>query len=168
MDEMNLYTKYDINGEEIFFLDKACTRPYTGKIEKFFKGVLNCEADVVEGFLDGVCIWYYDNTDLIESISQMKHNLTTGLAIEFFKNGRVNTIALFIREGSVDSIIYDENGKIDKEEYWDKEKNNFYHFSTDADVEMIKKLREKYDLRKINEEIMREGKNFDYKKYFGL
>ena len=32
----------------------------------------------------------------------------------------------------------------------------------------IQELRKKYDLMKIHEEIVRDGVNFNYQKYFGL
>ena len=55
MNTNELYELHDRNDESIYFLDKACTMPYTGHIEEYFKGQLSMESDVVEGYRDGIC-----------------------------------------------------------------------------------------------------------------
>lgn len=166
MHEDKLFFKDDINGNAIFYLDENCTEPYTGKLEEYFQGFLNVESDIVDGFKNGISKEYYKFGSELKSISQMRYNLNTGLMIEFYKDGSISGISLSVNEYALEYVYYDENGNIEYEKYREK---TFETFKVRKEIKgIVQELLEKYDLRKINEEIMREGKNFDYKKYFGL
>ena len=166
MNEIELYTTDDINGNPIYYIDEECTKSYTGCTEDYFQGVLCRKAEVVDGYYDGICKDYYQLSDNLEIISHMKYNLQYGLVIEFFSTGVVKAIALVIQNYDVDYIIYNEDGTIDTKGFWPNEPK--FPFFKEEDMTKIKELREKYDLMKIHEEIVRYGVNFNYQKYFGL
>ena len=112
MNSDDLFFDDDINGEPIYFLDEDLKMPYTGHLEEYFQGKLSFEADVVDGFLDGVCKKYYDLTGEIEDISHMEHNLSTGFGISFYKNGSVSILGISMHNLLVEYISLDENGEI--------------------------------------------------------
>ena len=96
----------------------------------------------------------------------MRYNLNTGLMVEFYKDGSISGISLSVNEYALEYVYYDKNGNIEYEKYREK---TFETFKVRKEIKgIVQELLEKYDLRKINEEIMREGNNFNYKKYFGL
>lgn len=166
MNEIELYNTYDINGNPVYYLDKDCTEEYTGHIEEYDQGVICREFDVVNGYLDGICIEYFFKTSKIESITQMKFNMQNGLYIDFYKNGKVQSIAIAVDNDYVDYIIYDDQGNIQHNSFENEE--NRGAFIMEQQELCIQELRKKYDLMKIHEEIVRDGVNFNYQKYFGL
>ena len=166
MNEMDLYFKYDINGNNIFYVDEECTKPYTGHVEDYDQGFIWRESDVVNGYYDGVCKEYYFKSDKLEMISEMKYNLQTGLSIEFYESGRVRSVSTLIYDGEIDSISYDENGEITEKCF--RPDGPKFPLKDEQRLNLIQEIRDKYDLMKIHEEIVRDGINFDYKKYFGL
>lgn len=166
MNELDLFYKYDINDNPMFYVDEECTKPYTGHTEDYFQGVLCREAEVVDGYYEGVCKDYYENSSRLEMVYQMKYSLNTGLSIEFYESGRVRAISLFLQNSIFDYIMYYEDGGIEDKKFWTKEQR--FPFCNEEDMLIIKELREKYNLMKIHEEIVRDGEKFNYKKYFGL
>jgi antitoxin component YwqK of YwqJK toxin-antitoxin module len=166
MNELALFNKYDINGNLIYYLDKDCTEEYTGHIEEYDRGVLCREFDVVNGYLDGICKEYFIKSNKIESITQMKYNMQNGLYIDFYENGKVQSIAIAIDNDYIDYIIYDDQGNIQHNSFENEE--NRGAFIIEQQELRIQELRKKYDLMKIHEEIVRDGENFNYQKYFGL
>ncbi len=166
MNVEELYYGEDTYGNEMFFEDEECIIPYTGPVEEYFHGFLCKEAEVVDGYYEGVCKDYYENSSRVEMIYQMKYSLNTGLSIEFYESGRVRAISLFLQNSIFDYIMYYEDGGIEDKKFWTKEQK--FPFSNEEDMLIIKELREKYNLMKIHEEIVRDGENFNYKKYFGL
>lgn len=164
MNTNELYELHDRNDESIYFLDKACTMPYTGHIEEYFKGQLSMESDVVEGYRDGICKEYYDDTHTIELIGGIKYNMANGFHIEFYESGRIRSISLVVNNCFFDSYDYDEEGKLTLVEIWPNDKR--LPFGPDFDQSIISKLRQKYNLAEINEEILRDGQDFSYEKYF--
>ena len=166
MNEIELFNKYDINGNPIYYIDEACTKPYTGHLEEYDRGILCREGDIVDGYYDGVCKEYYDYSDKLEMISQMKHNLQIGLSFEFYESGNVRSVSTNINNGLIDCIWFDENGEITRK--YSRPDNSPFLSHDEQSLKKIQEIRDKYDLMKINEEIVRDGINFDYKKYFGL
>lgn len=166
MNEIELYTIDDFNGNPIYYIDEDCTKPYTGHLEEYDRGFICREGNIVNGYYDGVCKEYYDYSDKLEIISQMKYSLQTGLSMELYESGKVRAVALVIQNYDIDYIIYNEDGTIGAKEFWTNERK--IPFSTEEDMKQIKELRAKYDLLKIHEEIVRDGEKFNYKKYFGL
>ena len=166
MNEIELYNTYDDNGNPIYYIDEECTKLYTGHLEEYDRGILCREGDIVDGYYDGVCKEYYDYSDKLEIISQMKYNLQMGLSMEFYESGRVRSISLVLQNWEIDSISYDENGGITEKSF--RPDGLEFPFFEEFYLKKIEELRAKYNLMKINEEIVRDGVNFDYKKYFGL
>ncbi|CBK73057.1 hypothetical protein CIY_00620 [Butyrivibrio fibrisolvens 16/4] len=68
MNENDLFVLDDINGNPMFYVDEECTKTYTGRTEDYFQGVLCREAEVVDGYYDGVCKDYYQLSDKLEMI----------------------------------------------------------------------------------------------------
>lgn len=164
MEMFKLYHKYDINGEYIFFTDKECTKYYTGHIEWSENGFLYLEADIVEGFQNGVYKEYFEKTKQIKQIVYCEHNVQQGLNIEFYESGKVHYISLAICNDYFDYYEFDENGNLIKKEIWPD--SDFEFSDVQKDEKKIKQLRQKFNLENISEEIKRDGKNFDYEKYF--
>lgn len=160
----DLFEEYDINGEPIFFIDEDCTQPYTGHIEEYDRGFLCMEADVVEGFMEGIYKEYHFMKKELMIISNVSKNMTNGLSIEFFENGRVESISLAIDNYFFDSYTYDELGNLESEEKM-QDNEDLVCFS-ENDLDAIKRIRKRFDLQQINNEILRDGINFDYGKYF--
>jgi hypothetical protein len=166
MNEIELYTTDDFNGNPIYYIDEDCTKPYTGHLEEYDRGFICREGNIVNGYYDGVCKEYYDYSDKLEMISHMKYSLQTGLSIEFYESGKVRAVALVIQNYDIDYICYDENGEITEKKF--RPDGPAFPFVDESHLEEIKELREKYNLMKIHEEIVRDGEKFNYKKYFGL
>lgn len=164
MDVDNLFEEYDINGEPIFFVDEDCLQPFSGHIEEYDRGFLCMESDVVEGFLDGVYKEYFFLKKKLQLISNVKKNMSNGLSIEFYENGMVQSLSLVIDNEFFDSYQYDENGKLIDKRIWSGQDESLLNLNTDG--VRVTELREEYNLEQINEEILRDGINFDYKKYF--
>ena len=122
------------------------------------------EADVVNGFVTGICKEYFFKSTQLEQISYQKNNLHHGLVIEFFENGKVKFVTLEIANGAFEAYEFDENSKLKiKQIYPDPA---LYFLKVNGDDEIMKQLRQKFNLEKISEEIQRDGENFDYRKYF--
>lgn len=68
MEEKQLYTQYDINGDYIYYLDKECTKAFSGHIEDYDRGALCMEADVVDGYMNGIHKEYFDNSTQLKQI----------------------------------------------------------------------------------------------------
>lgn len=160
----DLFIKDDINGEAIFFEDKECLCPFSGHIEDYDRDIICKEADVVDGYINGVCKDYYFKSTSLEIISGMKNNMANGLHIEFHENGMVRNLSLVIKNIYFDSYDYDREGKLISKKLWN-EKPTFPLVSKN-DLARIAELRKQYDLVRINEEILFEGMNFKYEKYF--
>ena len=164
MNELDLFYKYDYNGNPVYYIDEECAKPYTGHIEEYDRGFICREGDIVNGYYDGVCKEYYDYGEKLEMISHMKYSLQSGLTMEFYENGFVRSMAIALQNWYIDIFSYDENGNLVDKEFRPDEPA--FPFVDEAHLNKIQELRESYDLNKIHEEIMREGSNFNYKKYF--
>lgn len=160
----DLFEKYDVNGEPIYFMDKNCTQPFSGYIEDYDRGFLCTEGEVINGFLDGVCKEYFFMSNCLEGIGYMKHNLKNGLWISFYESGMVESISLVFDNTFFDIYKYNEFGKLDKVTLWTQEKKSF--LSNEKYFKIIQELREEFKLEEINEEILRDGINFNYEKNF--
>ena len=160
-----LFDTYDINSDErIFYNDRECLCPYNGHIEDYDRGFICMEADVVDGYINGIYKEYYFKTNKLEIICEMEHNIQTGLNINFHENGRVRDISLAINNYFFDLYEYDEEGNLIYEDKWPDEPK--FPFVTEQDLNKIQELRKKYNLSEINKEILIEGLNFNYEKYF--
>lgn len=155
----NLYEGEDVNGEPKFYVDENCTIPYTGHVEDYFKEKLSWECDIVDGLQDGIEKIYYDFTGELETIHEVKDNMSNGLSIEYYKSGKIRNIAIVINNLCIDFYSYDEEGKQEKVFIMDE---NEWHYCLVKDK--IPELRKKYDLRKLNEEILEYGKPVKYGK----
>lgn len=164
MNARDLYTKYDCNGDYIYFTDEACTNAYTGHIEDYDNGYLWREADVVDGFMNGIYKEYFENSMQPAQIVHCEHNLQFGLNVEFYESGKVHYTSLVISNDYFDCLEFDENGSVIKKEIWPD--SHFQFWIMKNDDKKIKRLRMLFDLEKISEEIRRDGKHFDYEKYF--
>lgn len=165
MDQKKLYKKYDNNDEYIYFNDKTCSKPFNGHIEDYDNGVLWREADVVDGYMNGIYKEYYENSTQLELITYKKNNLQMGLYMDFYLNGCVQNLCIVYCNDYYDTYSFDENGKLLEKEIWPKIK--YYKYMPSPNEEELTNFRNNFNLEKISEEIQRDGKNFDYEKYFG-
>ena len=164
MNEADLFCKDDINGNPVYFIDRECTKAYTGHIEDYDKGFLCMEADVADGFIQGIRKEYYPESLQLEKISYMEHNLIMGLDMYFYENGKVRFLTLAICNDFFDLYEFNEDGTLKTVKLWPD--SNFWYLEQRGDADRISRMRAQFDLKKISEEIMREGENFDYRKYF--
>ena len=118
MNARDLYTKYDCNGDYIYFTDEACINAYTGHIEDYDNGYLWREADVVDGFMNGIYKEYFENSMQPAQIVHCEHNLQFGLNVEFYESGKVHYTSLVISNDYFDCLEFDENGSVIKKEIW--------------------------------------------------
>ena len=160
----DLFWNYDRNGNPIYYYDEKCTKLYSGHIEEYDRGWICMEADVINGFVTGICKEYFFKSTQLELISYQEKNLHQGLVMEFFENGKVKFVTLEISNGPFEVYEFDENSKlIIKQIYPDPA---LYFLKQNGDDEIMKQLRQKFNLEKISEEIQRDGEDFDYGKYF--
>ena len=143
MNTKNLYEKDDYDIYSIYYLDKECTQPYTGHVEEYWNGRLSWEEDVVNGFGEGLRKEYDDIYGMLESVKEVRHNKINGLGL------------------AIDYCFYDEIGKLTEEFYLSEP---FYILGIDTSriKEKIPAMREKYNLKKLNEEILKFGKPMEY------
>lgn len=158
----DLYQGKEINNNSTFYIDENCTIPYTGHVEDYFNGKLSWECDIVNGIQDGIEKVYYDFTGELERINEIKNNRGYGLCIEYYKNGKISSISILIYDVNVDSYFYDEAGKLEEVNIMDKDNAIGINYSFIEDK--IAELRKKYDLKKLNEEILKYGKPIKYGK----
>ena len=166
MNYNDLYTKEDVKVYDgyIFYLDENCTIPYTGHVEDYFKGKLSWECDIVDGVRNGIEKTYYGFTGELECINEVKDNMGNGLAMEFYKNGKVMSISTTIDNLIIDSYSYSEDGKLAKVDIWGMENSIGINYSRVK--EKIPVLRKRYDLEKLNEEILQYGIPIEFRKHF--
>lgn len=153
MNMMDLWFGHDANNEATYFWDKELKRPYTGHVEDYFHGVLNNEFDVKNGYKNGIEKVYYDYTGELEAIQEVKDNLVDGLSIEYYKSGKIQSIEITIDNLGIDSYVYDEDGNVVEKKK--AEEDNIHYLCV---RKRILQYREKYDLDKMNEEILKYGK----------
>lgn len=107
-----LYTKPDVaTGENIFYKDELLSIPFNGVVVDFFKGILSWEFEVQDGFKTGIEKTYYETGEL-EVENETDHNTVHGLAIEYYKSGKVKSKSIVIRNLFVDTIAYNEDGTV--------------------------------------------------------
>lgn len=155
----NLYEKCDINDESVYFVDQECKIPYIGHVEYYFNGILCWEADIVNGIMEGLEKVYNNETGELESVNEKKYNMSNGLSIEYYENGKIKSISTNIDNCLIDFYDYDENGNISSTSFLD-EKDIHYCLVKNK----IPELREKYNLEKLNKEILKYGKPIEYGK----
>jgi antitoxin component YwqK of YwqJK toxin-antitoxin module len=168
MNVNELWFKYDDNRNPIYYIDEECKHLYTGHVEEYYNdGTRDWEADVVDGIVDGVYKEYTEDEDnVLEVIEYEKYSLGNGLSFEFHKNGYISSVCIVINNYITDCLEYNEKGELCGGDFWENDKSEAYMASVDWWVERLNEFRTKFDLEIINEEILRDGKNFDYMKYF--
>lgn len=164
MDTRNIFTKDDENGEPIYYKDAACTEPFCGHIEDFDRDFLCMEADVDNGFIKGIFKEYYFKSKQIESISYYDQNVQYGLEMEFYESGLVRSFSISICNDYLDTYRFSETGKLLEKKIWPD--SDFWFIKSRNDDVTIKQMRAKYNLEKICEDVLKNGKDFDYRKYF--
>lgn len=166
MDIDELFEKYEDTYEEpCYYIDEGCTQPFTGHIEEYDRGYLCMECDVVDGYMEGIRKDYFFMSDKLETICQMKHNLSNGLLIEFYETGVIQSISFDYHNVILDSYEYTETGSLKAVDIFTGD-NCFGCYIDENCVHRLMELREEYDFEKMNEEILRDGIKFDYEKYF--
>ena len=166
MNYNDLYTKEDVKVYDgyIFYLDENCAMPYTGHVEDYFKGKLSWECDIVDGVKNGIEKTYYGFTGELECINEVKENMGNGLAMEFYKSGKVMSISTTIDNLIIDSYSYSEEGELEEISIWGKDNSIGINYSRVK--EKIPELRKRYDLEKLNEEILQYGIPMEFRKHF--
>ena len=122
------------------------------------------EADVVSGYINGICKEYYFETKQLEIISGMKNNMANGLHIEFHENGMVRNLSLVIKNIYFDSYDYDREGKLISKKLWNEKPT--FPLVSENDLARIEELRKKYNISMINDKIVSDGLGFDFERYF--
>jgi len=139
----DLFTETDINtGENIYYTDSSLEKPYFGIVVDYFKGVLNWEFEVKDGFRTGMERKYYDTGELMEE-NDTDHNTIDGVSKEFYKNGNIKSISIVIRNVFIDSISYDESGNKINETFMNESKHSYFLLERKID-----EYRKKYKIEK--------------------
>lgn len=154
----DLYKGEEVNGETTFYVDEQCTMPYTGHVEYYFNGKLSWECDIVDGLQNGIEKEYYDDTGELEHIGEVKDNMGYGLFVEYYKNGKIRSISLVFDTVNFDSYSYDENGFL--EEVYIMNDSNSFGIDYFSIKDKILEIRSKYDLEKLNEDVLSKKKIF--------
>ncbi|MDE6912894.1 MAG: hypothetical protein K2P35_04270 [Lachnospiraceae bacterium] len=161
MNAKDLYEKADYDVYSIYYTDKECTQPYTGHVEEYWNGKLCWESDIVNGYGEGIRKEYDNIHDVLETVIEVKHNKANGLGFDYHRNGRIASIGISIDDIDIDYYLYDETGKLMKE-FHVSEPYDTFEIRISGIKEKIPAIREKYNLKKINEEILKYGKPMKY------
>lgn len=164
MDTKELFYKYDDNGEPIYYADEDFNNLFTGHIEDYDRDFLCMEADVEDGFIKGIFKEYYFKSDKLETVAYYEHNVQYGLEMEFYENGMVRSFSISICNDYLDTYYFDSDGKLLEKKIWPN--SDFWLIKTRNDDTTIENMRKKFNLEDICEDILKSGRNFDYKKYF--
>ena len=156
MNLKDLYEGEEINGASAIYMDENCTVPYTGHVEDYFQGKISWECDIVNGLKEGIEKNYYDFTGELESVNEMKDNSGNGLSVEYYKNGKIKSISTVINDLNIDSYLYDEDGNLVQVSLMKENGSIGINYAYIKDK--LPDLREKYDLEKMNREILESGK----------
>lgn len=138
---------YPYREEYVFYIDKNLEIPYNGIVLDYFKGVINWEFEVKDGFIDGIERIYYEETGELYQENEIKHYLIDGLAKEFYKSGTLHTISIVIKDIFIYSIWYDKYGNITQKNYLSNDElssNSYNHIrdKIDSYIEKYKHIKE--------------------------
>lgn len=121
-----LFTDYDTrSGADVFYIDQELQQPFTGIVEEYFNGKLQCEYDVENGSKNGKEKEFYDTGALMLE-RDIKNNLVDGVAKEFYENGRLKSISIVIRNVFIDTIFFDETGRFLRKKTIDKSHPSYF------------------------------------------
>ena len=161
MNTKDLYEKDDYDIYSIYYTDKECTQPYTGHVEDYWDGKLCWESDIVNGFGEGIRKEYNNIYDVLESVTEVRHNKANGLGFEYYRNGRIASISISIDDIAIDYYFYDETGKLTTK-FILPEPYDILGINILGIRDKILEVREKYNLEKLNEEILKYGRPMKY------
>lgn len=105
---------------------------------------------------NGIEKLYYDNTGELERVNEVKDNMGAGLCVEYYKNSKISSISIRIDNLNVDAYRYNEEGKLEKVFIMDED--NAIGIDYVSIKDKIPAYRQKYNLEKMNEEILQYGK----------
>jgi antitoxin component YwqK of YwqJK toxin-antitoxin module len=111
MNTINLYEKEDYDIYSIYYTDQECTQPYTGHVEEYWNDILSWEADIVDGYGEGIRKEYDENGKL-KIIMEEEKNKVNGLEFEYYNSGKILSASLWIDNIVIESYIYDETGSL--------------------------------------------------------
>lgn len=161
MNTKDLFEKDDYDIYSIYYTDKECTQPYTGHVEDYWDGKLCWESDIVNGYGEGIRKEYDNIRDVLESVIEVSRNKANGLSFEYHRNGKIASVGLWINDVCIDYYLYDETGKLTKE-FHESEPYDTHAIRFSGIKEKLPAMREKYNLKKLNEEILKYGKPMEY------
>lgn len=161
MNTKNLYEKEDYDIYSIYYTDEECTKPYTGHVEEYWRGKLSWEADIVNGFMQGVTKEYNDRSGILETAMEMKQNKVNGLEFGYYENGKIASISIWVENVEIDYCHYDEAGRL-TEQFILPEPYDILGINMLGIRDKILEVRKKYNLEKLNEEILKYGRPMKY------
>ncbi|MBD5090149.1 MAG: suppressor of fused domain protein [Clostridiales bacterium] len=152
---IKMYLAFFISQQECNYIKKyGC--------EKFEDYLEEQECDIVNGLQNGIEKLYYDNTGELERVNEVKDNMGAGLCVEYYKNSKISSISILIDNLNVDAYCYNEEGKLEKVFIMDED--NAIGIDYVSIKDKIPAYRQKYNLEKMNEEILQYGKPIKYGK----
>lgn len=144
IDSNELFTKTDMNtGENIFYEDSELKIPFNGIAVDYFKGKLNWEFEVKNGFITGTEKVYYETGELKEE-NEMDHNTINGISREFYKNGNLRYVSIVIRNIPIQTICFNENGDVIDEISINENDSTYFAVKKDIDKYLSKYNLDKY------------------------
>ncbi|MCR4802099.1 MAG: hypothetical protein K5895_03735, partial [Lachnospiraceae bacterium] len=76
------------------------------------------------------------------------YNMGNGLAIEYYKNGKIKSISIIVNNLNTDSYSYNEKGELENVNIMNRNNTFGLNYSLIKDKLMV--LRQKYNLEKLN------------------
>ena len=110
-----LYIKGDSHtGENIYYIDKECTQPYTGWVIEIFQGKLSWEFQTKNGEQNGLEKVYNEDGSL-QQIDEYQNNFQYGISKEYNEKGELTSVAIVWNNGYLKTIYINGNeiNKID-------------------------------------------------------
>ncbi|MBT2621200.1 MULTISPECIES: hypothetical protein [Chryseobacterium] len=98
-----LYTKNDINGYAIYFLDEEFKKPFTGEIYVRFNDDIESEAEYKNGYKNGIEHLYNSNGD-IEQTNENRGNVMFGISKEYDENGNIAVVSIVYNNDYLKSV----------------------------------------------------------------
>ncbi|HAO08151.1 MULTISPECIES: hypothetical protein [Chryseobacterium] len=113
------YTKNDINGNAVYFLDKEFKEPFTGEIFVTFNGVLESEAQYKNGYKNGIENIYNSN-GILEQTNENRGNVIFGVSKEFNEEGDVVISSIVYNNDYIRSVENSDGEVVETQSYTGK------------------------------------------------
>ena len=109
--DSSLFSTNDSNGEFVYFLDEKNCKPFNGIIYGLFQSKYDYEAEIKDGYKDGIELIYNSDGNL-EQISECRHNMLYGVSKEYREDSSLATVSVVLNNNHLKVIEVDSERNI--------------------------------------------------------